>query len=79
MPAGELVSGFGIPASIAKNKVTELQAMFDVWFFNQECLLPEMMENNSAMWSLTVKTEPPLFVPWLVYKIPKFLLYLHPC
>ena len=52
MTAGELASGFGISASTARNKATELEDMFDIGFFNHEWILPEMMEDNPAIWMI---------------------------
>jgi hypothetical protein len=52
MAAAELASGFGISVNTARNKANELQEMFDVGFFNHKWLLPEMIENISAIWMI---------------------------
>ena len=52
MTAGELASGFGIAASTAGNKANEIHDMFKMHFGNCEWLLPQMIEDNPAIWLL---------------------------
>jgi hypothetical protein len=54
LTANELASGFGVSASTASNKAAELRKMFKIDYFNSEWMLPELIEDNPAIWMVMV-------------------------
>ena len=54
MSSQELASFFGISASTASAKASELRDMFEIDHFNPEWLLKELFENNPMTWMIQV-------------------------
>ena len=54
LTADEIASAFGVSASTAGNKATEIRKMCKVDYFNPEWQLSEILKHNPAIWMVAV-------------------------